>query len=228
MKRTKLMVIILSLATMSGCLVSSLHPFYKEKDKIYEEKLEGNWIDEDSSIWTIEPNILSAGFMSGKENHDSSYVITYFEEESASSILKGTLFKLNDVAYVDFIPDPNEEHCMSDMTTWHHVPVHTLARVQYCRDSIMLWWYGDEWLNELFEQNRIRIKHEEVEAFEYDRHLLTADTDELQKFIKKYINDPRTVEEIEAVFEKGYTDDQEDLGLFLKLKPYDGPLPPAL
>lgn len=224
--RTKLTMIFLTLATMSGCLVSSLHPFYKEKDKIYEESLEGSWIDGDSCIWTIDPNIRSAGFMSGKTYHDSSYVISFFEdEESAPSILRGTLFTLDGVNYVDFFPDPNEDHHTADLTAWHHVPVHTLARVQYCGDSIMLYWYGDEWLNELFEENRIRIKHEEVEAFDYDRHLLTADTDELQKFIKKYINDPRTAEDIEAIFAQGSTDAQNELGLFLKLKPYDGPLP---
>ena len=71
------------------------------------------------------------------------------------------------------------------MTSYHHVPVHTLARVQYCKDSILIYWYGDEWLNELFEQNRIRIKHETIESADYERQLLTADTDELQKFIKK-------------------------------------------
>lgn len=225
MKRSKLMMIILALATMSGCLVSSLHPFYKEKDKIYEENLEGNWVDEDSCIWSIQPNENSMGFMKGVK-HDSSYIITYFEDDT-EAILKATLFQLNGVDYVDFLPDPDEEHHNADMSAWHHVPVHTLARVQYSKDSILLYWYGDEWLIELFEQNRIRIKHESVESADYDRQLLTADTDELQKFIKKYINDPKTVKEIEEVFAKGSNDGLEEFGLFLKLKPYDGPMPPA-
>lgn len=223
MKRSKIAVLILALASMSGCLVSSLHPFFKQEDKFFEESMVGNWIDGDSDIWTIEPNMVSAGFMQG-ENHDSSYVITFYEDNT-KSILQGTLFQLNEVAYVDFLPDPSEEHHKADMTTWHHVPVHTLARVQYNKDSIMLYWYGDEWLNELLEQNRIRIKHETVESADYDRQLLTADTDELQKFLKKYANNPKTADEIEAIFARGYTDDQEELGIFLKLKPYDGPMP---
>ena len=77
----------------------------------------------------------------------------------------------------------------------------------------------------MFEQNRIRIKHETVESLDYDRHVLTASTDELQKFIKKYANDPKTSEEIEQIFAHGYTDGQEEYGVFLKLKPYYGPLP---
>ena len=225
MRHSKLIVLILALTAMSSCLVSSLHPFYKKKDRKFDTTMVGNWIDGDSSIWTIQPNMRFNGFMQ-PEVHDSSYTITYYEEEeNTKSILTTTLFQLNGVDYVDFTPDPNEDHCSSDMTAFHHVPVHTLARVQYCEDSILLYWYGDEWLNELFEQNRIRIKHETVTGFAYDRQLLTASTDELQKFIRKYANDPKTTEEIEQIFARGYTDDQEEYGVFLKLKPYKGPLP---
>jgi len=224
MRRSKLIILILALTAMSSCLVSSLHPFYKEKDKKFDTTMVGNWIDGDSCIWTIHPNMVSEGFME-PEIHDNSFKVTYYEDENKKSILTTTLFQLNGVDYVDFIPDPNEDHCTSDMTTFHHIPVHTLARVQYSKDSILLYWYGDEWLNELFEQNRIRIKHETVAGFAYDRHLLTASTDELQKFIKKYANDPKTAEEIEQIFAHGYTDDQEEYGVFLKLKPYKGPLP---
>lgn len=218
------MILTFALATMSGCLVSSLHPFYKNEDKYFVESMVGSWVDGDSCIWTIHPNISGSGIF-GTVKHDSSYIITYHEDENLKSILVGTLFQLNGVDYVDFLPDPNEDHHVADMTAWHHVPVHTLARVHYNKDSILLYWYGDEWLNELFEQNRIRIKHETVESADYDRQLLTADTDELQKFIKKYVNDAKTSEEVEAIFARGSTDSQEELGIFLKLKPYDGPLP---
>ena len=225
MRRSKLIILVLALTAMSSCLVSSLHPFYKEKDKKFDTNMVGNWIDGDSCIWTIHPNMVFAGFMEDEE-HDGSYAITYYEEEESKSMLKATLFQLNDVDYVDFIPDPNEDHCTSDMTTFHLIPVHTLARVQYSRDSILLFWYGDEWLNELIEQKRIRIKHETIPGFEYDRQVLSAPTDELQKFIKKYANDPKTAEEIEQIFVRGYTnDDEEEYGAFLKLKPYFGPLP---
>lgn len=224
MRNSKVIIVILAMAAMSSCLVSSLHPFFKKEDKFFDTTMVGYWMDGDSCIWTILPNLKNKSIM-GPEKHDSSYVITYFEEENKYAILTGTLFQLNNVKYVDFTPDPNEDHHTSDMSSFHHVPVHTLARVQYNKDSILLYWYGEDWLNELFEQNRIRIKHEKLHSTAYDRHVLTAETDELQKFIKKYANDPKTVEEIEAIFAKGNTDDQDDMGVFLKLKPYHGPLP---
>ena len=242
MRHSKLIILIVALTAMSSCLVSSLHPFFKQKDKIFDPAMIGTWIDGDSCIWTIEPDtykeliwgenktdsihhVTYTESFPGKEKMDSTYNIVYYEDEHAKAELIGTLFQLNGVSYVDFVPDPDANHSSSEITSWHHIPVHTLARVKVNEDSILLYWYGDEWLNELFEQNRIRIKHETVESLDYDRHVLTASTDELQKFIKKYANDPKTSEEIEQIFAHGYTDGQEEYGVFLKLKPYYGPLP---
>ena len=101
----------------------------------------------------------------------------------------------------------------------------SLARVQYNSDSILLYWFAEDWLTELFEENRIRIKHETIEYADFTRQLLTASTDELQKFIKKYVSGPKMSEEVEKVFAKGYTDDQDSFGIFLKLKPHHGPPP---
>ena len=71
-----------------------------------------------------------------------------------------------------------------------------------------------------------QIKHETVESLDYDRHVLTASTDELQKFIKKYANNPKTGIDVNQIFTQGYTEEgMEDFGAFLKLKPYHGPLP---
>lgn len=219
------MIILLAMLSMTGCLVSSLHPFFKPKDKIFDPAMVGHWSDGDACIWTILPNKMSESFM-GPEKADSTYRITYYEEDNKWGVFTGTLFKINGVSYIDFYPYPDEEHCTTDFTSMHHFPTHTLARVQYNRDSILIYWYGEDWLNDLFEQNRIRIKHETVQTDpDYARHILTANTDELQKFIRKYANDPKTVEDIEKVFTKGHTDGQSDYGVFLKLKPYHGKIP---
>ena len=224
MRRSFVIVTIMFLASMTGCLVSSLHPFFKEKDKFYDEEMVGTWIDGDSCIWTIQSNSFSEYFM-GPEITDDSYRITYYEEQDSPGLFTGSLFQLKGVNYVDFYPEADKEHCVNDFICWHHIPTHTLARVQYNSDSILLYWFAEEWLTELFEQNRIRIKHETIGHPDFPRHLLTASTEELQKFIKKYVNGPKMTEEVDKVFARGYTDDQDGYGVFLKLKPYKGPLP---
>jgi len=226
MKKAFVYTVIFGLLLMSSCLVSSLHPFYKEKDKIYEPAMLGSWIDSDSCIWVIEKNMVSEEFM-GPEYPDSTYRLTYYEEEGMIGLFIGTLFELKGIRYMDVYPDPNEDHCASSLTDMHHFPTHTLARIQLDPDSIMLYWYGDEWLDELIKNNRIRIKHETVDVSpDYTRHLLTAPTEDLQKFIIKYANNPKTGINVNKILAQGYVDDEEEEpGAFVKLKPYIGPLP---
>ena len=226
MKHIKVIVMVLIMTAMSSCLVSSLHPFYKAKDKIYNPVMEGAWIDSDSCIWIIEKNMTSDGFMQ-PEYPDTSYYMTYYEEKDKIGLFIGTLFELKGLQYVDVYPDPDEDQCKSDMVGIHHFPTHSLARIRVDRDSIMLYWYGDEWLNDLIEQNRIRIKHETVKiSRDYQRQLLTAPTEDLQKFITKYANSPKTGINVDRIFARGYTkEDIEDTGALLILKPYRGPLP---
>lgn len=228
MKKALVSLTILTMLAMSSCLVSSLHPFFKSKDKVYDPAMLGSWIDGDSCIWTIEKNMISEEFM-GPERADSTYRITYYEEEGMIGMFTGTLFRLKGNLYVDFYPDPNEDHHLSDFTSMHHFPTHTLARIGLDSEGIMLYWYGEEWLTDLFEQNRIRIKHETIEiGADFTRHVLTAPTDDLQKFITKYANSPKIGIDVDEIFARGVTssdDDWEDTGAFLKLKPYDGPLP---
>jgi hypothetical protein len=226
MKRILAYSVISGMLLMSSCLVSSLHPFFKQKDKVYEQAMVGSWIDSDSCIWVMEKNMISEYFM-GPEYPDSTYRITYYEEEDMIGLFIGTLFELKGIRYLDFYPDPNEDHCNSELTGMHHFPTHTLARIQLDPDSIMMFWYGDEWLGELIKNNRIRIKHETVEMdADWTRHLLTAPTEDLQKFIVKYANNPKTGINVEKIFAQGYVEeDMEDEGAFLKLKPYLGPLP---
>ena len=42
-----------------------------------------------------------------------------------------------------------------------------------------------EWIEKLFDENKIRIKHEVIDG----DAVLTASTDDLQKFFTKYVND---------------------------------------
>lgn len=221
MKRRFIYIVLMAMMAMTGCLVSSLHPFYKEKDIYFDPVMTGSWLDGDSCLWVIEANMASTGIMSAQEE-DNKYRITYYEEPDQAGIFVGTLFQINGIPYVDFYPDPDEDQCVTDLTSWHEFPTHTLARVQYSKDSILLYWFGEDWLNDLLEQNRIRIKHETVDiSTGYSRHVLTASTDELQKFIRKYANDPKTSDEIRRIFEQGYTEDTDEYGVFLKLKPVE-------
>lgn len=226
MKRFAILFVILACVTMSGCLVSALHPFYTNKDKTYDENFNGNWMDEDSCIWVIEDGESSHGFMDSG-HMDSTFFITYYEE-GTKTYLKGTIFELEGKNYIDFFPEDEEEHFTSEMSNFHHLPVHTLARIEIKDDRVLLFWFGEEWLNELFEENRIRIAHETVQmSGDYTRQVLTAPTEELQKFISKYANEEEITKEIELAFStgEGVGSDYDGNHAFVMLAPYNGPIP---
>jgi len=208
LKKALVLIVIFSGILMTGCLVISIHPFFKTEDVIYDADMVGNWMDGDSSIWTIQRNTYIESFM-GEEKDANDYNMVYYEDGNGKSVLRGTLFQLKGVQYIDFYPDPDyDNHSTSGMTAYHMIPTHTLARVHINSDSILLYWYGEDWLDDLLEQNRVKIAHETIhEGLPTNRPVLTASTDELQKFILKYANDPRIVDEIEEIFARGCTDD---------------------
>lgn len=212
---------MLAAMIMSSCLVNSLHPFYKESDIIFDEGLIGTWMDGDSAIWIIEANTSSEEFL-GPEKKDNKYSIRYYQEEDAVSYLVGTLFELNGDRFVDFFP-ADEEHFDADMTGYHFVPVHTLAQFAFDQDSLMFFWFGEEWINELFEEKKIRVDHETVNhPGDYSSTLLTANTDDLQKFISKYMQSNEIRQVVEHSFDTG---EEAEEHAFIKLYPYDGPIP---
>ena len=96
MKRILAYSVISGMLLMSSCLVSSLHPFFKQKDKVYEQAMVGSWIDSDSCIWVMDKNMISEYFM-GPEYPDSTYRITYYEEEDMIGLFFGTLFELKGI-----------------------------------------------------------------------------------------------------------------------------------
>jgi hypothetical protein len=193
MKKHILIMILLLPLLITGCLVKSLHPFFTEKDIVFDKSLIGNWIDPDSSSWEIRQYMKVTGLFK-PEKPDPTYLIT-FKDKKGTGIFHGRLFRLENQLYIDFYPE--EIDMENELMGFHMVPSHSLAKIELLSGKIIIRWYNEEWLLNLFKQNRIRIAHERIpyENGSYnDRDfqvVLTAPTEDLQKFIKKYGNDPK-------------------------------------
>ena len=68
----------------------------------------------------------------------------------------------------------------------HMMPVHTFAKVEIEKDEVKIYRFDQEWLDDLFKQRKVRIKHEETSDGQI---ILTASTSDLQKFFEKYAED---------------------------------------
>ncbi|WP_420387674.1 hypothetical protein [Roseivirga sp.] len=70
-------------------------------------------------------------------------------------------------------------------------PVHTFMKVDLQGDKLRLIQFDHEKMKRLFESNLVRLRHENVDG----SILLTAQTNELRKFIDKYSDDETVFEE---------------------------------
>jgi hypothetical protein len=69
-----------------------------------------------------------------------------------------------------------------------NIPGHNFYKLAFKGEKIYVYPFNNDYLEELFKQRKIRIKHEKVDS---SLTVLTAATQELQDFFKKYGNDPK-------------------------------------
>ena len=190
--KTRIIILATTILTflVSSCLIKSLHPFYMEDNIEYRPELIGTWMDQDSSIWKFSERSFSESFM-GRPKLDNSYKVLYRDPtgKEPDSWFLVTLFKLKNAFYLDFEPYV-DENIGDNMAAMHFVPTHSVARVEFFgTNNLAFFWYDEEWLSSLFEQNRVKISHEVVspgKSSSTKSYVLTASTEELQKFLLKY------------------------------------------
>jgi len=188
--KTRIVILSVLIAVIvSSCLVKSLHPFFKEKDVVFKKGIIGTWLDQDRGKWTICQAKTGLGIF-GSQTGDSLlnyYTVSLNDKDGVSKFIAHQ-FKLNNQLYVDFFPDDINT---PDIMSFHLVKAHSIAKIEVFADSIKLKWFNEIWLADLFKNNKIRISHETISEESKDKsYVLTASTDELQKFIIKYGNDP--------------------------------------
>lgn len=202
-KRKIFVLISIICILLNGCLVKSLHPFYKPSDLVFRQDIIGSYADQNKGTWKIEgavdKNFLGVGKSDKQQNY---YKISFLDEKRRTTTFRGCLFKLDNNYYVDFyLVSGNNDDAQTELYNYHVVGVHTVAKVLIGKNSLRIKWYNEKWLSELFEQNRIRLPHEKIDN--NDAVVLTASTNDLQKFMRKFANDPKA-------FQKKDKDKQDD------------------
>jgi hypothetical protein len=96
--------------------------------------------------------------------------------------------------FLDLYPLPE----FSDNTFSNNLfPVHTFMKMNLENGKLKLTQFDLEKLNELFESNLVRLRHEYVDG----NVVITAQPEEIQKFLDRYSNDENVFDDIE-VYEK--------------------------
>jgi hypothetical protein len=213
MKTKNILLIIATGLLMSGCFIKSLYPFYTKKDIVYDPTLPGTYMDEDSSKWVIKQQ------MKWPIAPDNSYQVEIIDDEGGMGSFNVHMFRLNGQFYLDFYP--SGKIGSNDIIEENIVLTHSLAKVTYSEATIKIQWFNEVWLEKLLNENKIRIRHEKIydSDINSNSYLLTAPTEELQKFILKYGDDPMAFKSIWE--EDPQKRDKEELTYNLKRISYE-------
>jgi len=205
----KIVIISFVMLFIQSC-ISSIHPLWTQDKLVFEENLLGEWGQTDGN--KIAYWHFSGGF-DEKKDMVSGYELIHREGNSEAKF-EIHLVKLGEHLFFDIFPDDLENLKFENKTlavplsmkgfgsskseepdirlnslyVEHMLPVHTFAKVEIEKDEVRIFRFDFEWLDDLFKQRKVRIKHEETSDGQI---VLTAPTEDLQKFFEKYADDEK-------------------------------------
>jgi hypothetical protein len=167
--------LLYALALIGGCLPTSIHRLYTDKDVVFDPNLIGAWCEmpdaNDSPVWEF--------LASGDPN---AYEMFYTEKEGDSAKFLAHLVKLDDKLFLDVFPtEPNTQ--MNCYGILHYIPVHTFIKIEQIRPTLQMRMMNPDKLKELLESNPDLLSYEIADD---ERLVLSAPTEELQAFMRDY------------------------------------------
>ncbi|MHC4123105.1 MAG: hypothetical protein ACYSSI_05970 [Planctomycetota bacterium] len=172
-------------AFLVGCgsrpFVSS-NPLCNEKDIIFEKKLLGCWVYENTTLeikQTTKP--------------PKSYNITFVNEEKLKWLFNAFLLKLDDKLFIDIsikeLPYTidNQNNFGGLYNAFPDTPIHTFVKIESIIPQLVIRLTDRDTFENLLKNNSDTIKCELTN----DYLLLTTPAEQLHKFIVKYADDER-------------------------------------
>lgn len=177
-----------------ACL-PTLFPLYHSKDLLLIDGLTGSWSSSSESdkgyTWFFEPN-------PGAKDDDEEknlYMIT-IASQADTVFYAGGILKLGESYYLDlYLPDFKTE---LPMAKDHLYPVHTIWKFDFKPNQVEISPFNSEWIRNMIKNNQVRIKHEQTDK----GILITAGTNELQTFVRKYGSDERAFDKPKKLIKK--------------------------
>ena len=159
---------------LTGCLVTSVAPFYTINDLVFEQSLVGDWskADEPDEHWRFE----KAGA--------TAYQLDYSSGGKKTAV-QAHLFKLQGHLFLDLFSSEQKEEMLPPP-----IPTHFLLRVDQLAPTVRMAPMDYEWLKEQLNKEPGALRHLVIRGSDNPddtRVVLTADTSELQKFLLAHL-----------------------------------------
>lgn len=180
------------LLVLAASCIPSLFPLYTEKDLVTDDRLVGTWDAGDSSIWIVDrldynpkPDPWHPAWTPPAKQ--KSYRLTVLEDHGGDTLkaeFSMHMLVLDGKYFLNYFP--TEYTLDHEFLSWHMIEANNFSRVRVTQDSLVLNFFDPSRIEEMIDQNRIRIAH-----IRYDNGILiTAPTRDLQQFIIKYGEEP--------------------------------------
>lgn len=189
MKKVLSLLVIGLMIVFQSCTIFSLHPLYEEEDLLEEPQLLGLWQGTEEGD----------DYVSFEKLKDKKYLFRYMEEQQKEGEIidldtvsfEVGLLQVGDHYFMDLYPYYEGERDEGFYLFRNFIPTHSFLKIEWEDQRLVLYIFELDHMRKLFEQNRIRIKHEMFE----DYIVITASTDELKRFISKYADDKEAFDE---------------------------------
>lgn len=123
------------------------------------------------------------------------YFLTEVSIEKGDTLTNQIIMQLTDidgVTFADFKPYPGSDNMEAFSLFYPNiVPAHTFGGIEIKNGQLIIKPFNSEFIEELIRTKRIRLKHEVTAREDI---VLTASTEDLRTFIKKYAADERLYE----------------------------------
>jgi hypothetical protein len=197
--RTKKFLFYLLAGLLGSCVpVMSLHSLFTEENIVFDEKLLGTWVDDPTSpkgTWEFKrvTDIAQKDWeLAPPKKPEKAYKLLLSNEEGAKGSFFAHLVRLEGRLFLDIFPsqlpcaqlDPKQDWVFN---TAFLIPGHSFAVIDSIEPQLKIRWTNEDEMEKFLKEQPNALKHELVE----DKIVLTASTDELQKFVLKYADDKR-------------------------------------
>ena len=179
---------------LTGCIVQSLQPFYREDTLIELPGIKGEWIlikdaGEDVSKKDIKPWVFSTD------------KVETFDEKGIGSVLKLRYFKVDNTVFVDVMAGEPDESVLNKWWYFHVVPVHSVARVTVKDHILTIIPLDYYWLKDAIKTGKVSLPHIRLKGA--DMTVFNVYSDTWMAFLKRYRDDKKAFpEKLEYVFKR--------------------------
>ncbi|MDB6059611.1 MAG: hypothetical protein JWO95_3455 [Verrucomicrobiales bacterium] len=181
MKKILIILSALPAIFIAGCVVTSVYPYYTDKDLTFNPGLLGTRTESktnDSGTISTETWVCSKA-------SENAYTYTG-TTPTETNTFSAHLFKLGGKRFLDWYPlQKNNDF----------IPPHYLLEVRQVTPTPELVPMDYSWLEDLLAKHPNAVRHirlyDKPDKSDKGRIVLTADTKELQKFVLKYMNNPQ-------------------------------------